>query len=160
MTNLSTESFMRLISDNLSFKDDSFQTVMVERNGYDRFYLQFSFKKTQKISTLHLERLNKDIVNKNNILIERTEGTGVYIETLKFSNNEPEIDHSYSQAKSHVIKEQRVTYRNKRMIRRWNRPYSFVRILCILGMLHLSCARHCGCGPVPSKSVWMPLIVY
>ena len=103
VTNLSTESFMCLISDNLSFRDDNFQTIMVERNGYDRFYLQFSFRKTQKISTLHLERLNKDFVNKNIISIERTEGTGIYMEMLDFTNNDPYIDHTYSQAKSHVL---------------------------------------------------------
>ena len=103
VTNLSTESFMCLISDNLSFRDDNFQTIMVERNGYDRFYPQFSFRKTQKISTLHLERLNKDFVNKNIISIERTEGTGIYMEMLDFTNNDPYIDHTYSQAKSHVM---------------------------------------------------------
>lgn len=103
VTNLSTESFMCLISDNLSFRDDNFQTVMVERNGYDRFYLQFSFRKTQKVSTLHLERLNKDFVNKNIISIERTEGTGIYMEMLDFTNTDSYIDHTYSQAKSHVF---------------------------------------------------------
>ena len=103
VTNLSTESFMCLISDNLSFRDDNFQTVMVERNRYDRFYLQFSFRKTQKVSTLHLERLNKDFVNKNIISIERTEGTGIYMEMLDFTNTDSYIDHTYSQAKSHVF---------------------------------------------------------
>lgn len=33
VTNLSTETFIRLISDHLAFKDDNFQTVMLERNG-------------------------------------------------------------------------------------------------------------------------------
>lgn len=33
VTNLSTESFMKLITENLAFTDDNFQTVMVERNG-------------------------------------------------------------------------------------------------------------------------------
>ena len=103
VTNLSTESFMCLISDNLSFRDHNFQTVMVERNGYDRFYIQFSFRKTQKVSTLHLERLNKDFVNKNIISIERTEGTGIYMEMLDFTNTDSYIDHTYSQAKSHVF---------------------------------------------------------
>lgn len=36
VTNLSTESFMKLITENLAFTDDNFQTVMVERNG--RFF--------------------------------------------------------------------------------------------------------------------------
>lgn len=39
VTNLSTESFMRLITENLAFNDDNFQTVMVERNGIDSFSL-------------------------------------------------------------------------------------------------------------------------
>ena len=33
VTNLSTETFIRLISDHLAFEDDNFQTVMLERNG-------------------------------------------------------------------------------------------------------------------------------
>ena len=33
VTNLSTETFFRLVGDHLSFKDDNFQTVMVKCNG-------------------------------------------------------------------------------------------------------------------------------
>ena len=36
VTNLSTETFFRLVGDHLSFKDDNFQTVMVKCNGGGR----------------------------------------------------------------------------------------------------------------------------
>ena len=107
---LSTDTFMRLISDNLSFKDDNFQTVMVERNGYDQFYLQFNYDGTQKESQLVLERLSKDIVSKDEVVVERTEGTGIHMASLRFEDNERKIVEFYKQAKSHV----RVVIQNDR----------------------------------------------
>ena len=44
-------------------------------------------------------------IDKNIISIERTEGTGIYMEMLDFTNNDPYIDHTYSQAKSHVMQD-------------------------------------------------------
>ena len=41
VTNLSTEAFMKLITENLAFNDDNFQTVMVERNGRRFSFVSF-----------------------------------------------------------------------------------------------------------------------
>ena len=76
---------------------------MVERNGYDKFYLQFNYDSTQKESQLILERLSKDIVSKDEVVVERTEGTGIHMVSLRFEDNERRTSEFYKQAKSHVL---------------------------------------------------------
>lgn len=111
VTNLSTESFMRLITENLAFNDDNFQTVMVERNGidsfslllsgYDKFFLQYQFRKTQKEVILSLSRQNRDAVNKNEIIVKRSEGTGIHMCDIRLNDGEDHTDVVYKLAKSH-----------------------------------------------------------
>ena len=69
--------------------------------GYDRFFIDYQFKKQVKEVILTIERLNKDAVNKGEVLVQRSEGTGLHMSELRINDGETRSELTTQLAKSH-----------------------------------------------------------